>query len=125
MVIDAILVTAQNCAIMATPPEKLLSSHTLLQMRPERIGRRLRVLREALELKPSEIADSLGIERTYWSRFENGKRALTDAHGALICERYGVTMDYLIRGEWAHLPLTLAAKMREVDRRISDQETIP
>lgn len=116
--IDANMVTA-HLAAMATAPEKLLSPHTLSEMRSDKIGRRLRILREALGMKPSEIADSLGMERTYWSRFENGKRALTDPMAALICERYGVTMDYLILGKWHQLPLELATKMRAVEENIN------
>lgn len=122
MVIDANLVTAQ-IATMATAQENLLSRRTLAEMKPDRIGYRLKILREALDLKPSEIADSLGIERTYWSRFENGKRPITEIIGALLCERYSVTMDYLILGDWRLLPNELAEKMRAAQKRLSDQET--
>ena len=101
---------------MANAQEKLLSHQTLAEMRPERIGYRLALVREALGLKPSEIADSLGVERTYWSRFENGRRALTETVAALMTERYGVTLDFLILGKWSGLPLELAGKMREIER---------
>lgn len=120
MVIDANMVTAQAW-LMPTAQEKLLSNHLLMQMRPERIGRRLRVLREALGLKPSEISDALGIERTYWSRFENGKRPLTEITAALLVERFDVTMDYLILGKWEKLPMDLATKMRAAEKNIDDQ----
>ena len=108
---------------MATKPEKLLSHQTLAQMHPDRIGNRLRLLREALGMKPSEIADALGIERTYWSRFENGKRALTEINAALIVERFDVTLDYLILGKMERLRLDLAQKIREAEKRTAGQET--
>ncbi len=73
-------------------------------------------------MKPTEIADSLGIERTYWSRFEGGRRPLTEITAALLCERYGVTLDFLILGNWSKLPLDLAEKMRDAERRISGLE---
>lgn len=84
-------------------------------MRPESIGRRMRLLRLAAGLSPSEMADGLGIERTYWSRFENGKRAVSDTVAALLVARYGITLDWLILGRWDKLPLDLAKELRQVD----------
>lgn len=92
-----------------------LSRTTADEMRPERIGYRLMLLREALGLSKSEMADHLEIERTYWSRFEGGKRSVTDVVAAALVERFGVTLDFLILGRWDGLPVGLAAKMRSVE----------
>lgn len=114
MEIDTKLVIDDG-AHMSAAPKHGLSGTTIAEMRPERIGYRLMLLREALGLKSSEIADMLDIERTYWSRFENGKRAITDATAALLVERFGVSLDFLILGRWDRLPLDLAEKMRRVE----------
>lgn len=95
---------------IALPPEVSAA------MKPEAIGHRLRLLRLALGMSPSEMADDLGIERTYWSRFENGRRAITDTFAALLVARHGVTLDFLILGRWDKLPLDLANAMRAADR---------
>jgi plasmid maintenance system antidote protein VapI len=100
---------------MNSPRDKLKSS-TIAEMRPERIGHRLYLLRMAMGLKPSEISDMLGIERTYWSRFEGGKRPITESFAALLVEEFGVTLDFLILGRWDKLPTDLSLKMREVER---------
>lgn len=97
---------------MASKPESLLPPEMASEMRPERIGYRLRLLREAHGMKPAEIADALGIERTYWSRFENGNRAVSDSVAALLVDRFGVTLDFLILGRWDKLPFDLAEKLR-------------
>lgn len=97
-------------------PENILSPETAHEMRPEQIGRRLRLLREAIGKEKAEMADLLGMERTYWSRFEGGKRPITDAFAALLVERFGVTLDFLILGRWDKLPFDLASKMREVEK---------
>lgn len=104
---------------MPATPESLLPDDAKYELRPERIGYRLKLLREALGLRPSEIADALGIERTYWSRFENGKRAPTEAVAALLVVRFGVTLDFLYLGRWDKLPFDLASKLREVEKRNS------
>jgi transcriptional regulator with XRE-family HTH domain len=110
------MVTA-HVGYMATKPETLLSKNLASEMRPERIGYRMMLLREALEMKPAEISDVLGIERTYWSRFEGGKRAMTETVAALLVDKFGVTLDFLILGRWDSLPLSLAEKMRAVERK--------
>lgn len=108
------MVTAHSAA-MANAQEKLLAPSTLHEMRPDRIGARLKLVREALGLKPSEMADALGVERTYWSRFENGRRSINDTMAALLVERYGVTLDFLILNKWGALPLDLAERMRAIE----------
>jgi len=102
---------------MATKSENLVPKAMLSEMRPERIGHRLMLLRTAVGMTPSEIADKLGIERTYWSRFENGKRPITETVAALLVDRFGVTLDFLILGRWDRLPFELAQKMRAVEEK--------
>lgn len=102
---------------MAKSPETLLPRDMASEMRPERIGARLYALRTAHGLPPSEISDQLGIERTYWSRFEGGKRAVTETVAALLVARFGITLDWLILGRWDKLPFDLAEKMRAVPPR--------
>lgn len=118
MVIENKLVTGHGFG-MVTKPESQLPLPMLAEMRPERIGFRLMLLREALDLKPAEIADALGIERTYWSRFEGGKRPITESIAALLVDRFGVTLDFIILGRWSNLPFSLAEKMRRVEAKKS------
>lgn len=83
-----------------------------IEMRPEQIGKRLELIREAYGLRPSEIADKLGIRRTDWTRFEKGHRAPNDEVAYLLTERFGVTLDFLILGRWNTLPLEVAERLR-------------
>lgn len=117
MVIDANLVKADNPAMSTSPDklrEKLLTPGLMSEMRADRIGERMRLLREALGLIPAEISERLDIPPTYWSRFENGKRPLTDTLAAALVERYGVTLDFLLLGRWDKLPSDLADRMRSI-----------
>jgi hypothetical protein len=108
---------------MTTNTKKLLSPGLLSEMSADRIGHRLKLLRLALGLTPSQISDQLDMPRTYWSRFEGGKRPITDTFGAVLVERYGVTLDFLILGRWDKLPLDLAEQMRRIDAELSSGQT--
>lgn len=104
-----------HCYVMATAPKILSELRT--EMSKERIGQRLRLLRIALGMTPSQMADDLGIERTYWSRFERGQRALNDDTAALLVVKHGVTLDFLILGRWDKLPYDLAEAMRSIEEK--------
>lgn len=106
---------------MANRPQDMLSDNLAAEMRPEKIGYRLKLLREGLGMKPAQISDMLGIERTYWSRFERGHRAVSDPIAALLVDRFGVTLDFLILGHWDKLPLDLANKMRQAEERLAKE----
>lgn len=84
------------------------------EMYPDQVGERMRILREAFGLKASEIADMLGVERTYWTRFEKGRRAISDEVAYALVDRFGVTLDFLLLGRWDKLPLDVAEKLRKV-----------
>lgn len=91
---------------------KVAESRMPKEMQPDQIGRRLRILRLAFDLKPSEISDMLGMERTYWSRFETGKRPITNEFAYLLVDRFGVTLDWLVLGRWDKLSLDIAERLR-------------
>lgn len=99
---------------MSLKPDSLLPPGVVDAMKNEAVGERLRLLRMALGKSPSEMADTLGIERTYWTRYEKGRQGLSDSVAALLCVRFGVTLDWLILGDWSKLPFELAEKIRSV-----------
>lgn len=93
-------------------------------MKPERIGYRLKLIREAKEMKPAQMADFLGIERTYWSRFEGGKRPITDAMAALLVERCEVTLDFIILGRWDRLSFSVAESLKSAESRLLESGNV-
>lgn len=105
-------VWSQHYVGMAGEPESRIPR----AMYPDQIGARLKLIREAWGLKPAEMADLLDIERTYWSRFEGGKRAVSDEVAYLLTERFGVTLDFLLLGKWDKLPLDVSERLRKVSK---------
>lgn len=109
MVIEEVAYATDYAAMSDRQPPRIPR-----EMMPDRIGQRLTVLREAFGMKPSEMADYLGIERTYWTRFERGHRPPSDEVAFLLTERFGITLDWLLLGKWDKLPLDVADKLRAV-----------
>lgn len=99
---------------MSIANKSLLPPELANAMRNESVGKRLALLRQAYDLSPSEMADMLDIERTYWSRYEKGRQGLSDSVAALLTIRFGVTLDFLMLGKWDKLPLDVAEKMRRL-----------
>lgn len=108
---------------MAVDKTKIISGPVIEAMRPENIGHRLQLLRVMLGKTKSEMADTLGIQRQYWSRFELGQRPVTNHVAAALFERYGVTMDWLILGRAQTLPVEIAEKLRKVEVSLGSSET--
>lgn len=105
-------IAGSRALIHALPMPRRSETMPTNAMAADQTGRRLWALREALGLKKSEMADQLGIERTYWSRFEGGRRQISLDVAATICQNFPVTMDWLILGRTDTLPPDMAQKIR-------------
>lgn len=81
-------------------------------MSPASIGRRLELIRVAHGLSKSEIADMLGIDRTHWSRFEGGQRAIPYDKASRLVDRFGVSLDFIILGRWRGMDVEVADRLR-------------
>jgi transcriptional regulator with XRE-family HTH domain len=76
------------------------------------VGRRLRACREAVDLDQPDFAQ-WGIERTRLSQWENGRRAPNAFSLIPFCERFGISLDYIFRGDPRALPHGLYGKIME------------
>lgn len=82
------------------------------KIRPGLVAARLRALRLALKMTKAEFADSFGIDRSSYTKIENGNKPLNIDMGYEISERYGVSLDFIYRGQLGTLPDTLAPFIR-------------
>lgn len=76
-------------------------------------------------MSSAEMADFLGINRTYWTRFEKGHRPVTEGVAALLVDRFGVSLDFIILGRWDRLPIDIAEEMRSVLEKNSSSKLSP
>lgn len=57
---------------------------------------RMRDLREDHDLKQETIAKYLGVNQSYYSKYELGKKPLPLEKFILLCEFYNVSADYIL-----------------------------
>lgn len=57
---------------------------------------RIKALREDHDLNQAQIAAHLGIDQSYYSKYEQGKHPLPIQHLKKLCEYYGVSADYIL-----------------------------
>jgi transcriptional regulator with XRE-family HTH domain len=63
------------------------------------IGRRLQLFREYSKLSQAQLADRLGLGRTFLSKIENDRQQLPTEAMARLCTELGVSLDWLLAGE--------------------------
>jgi transcriptional regulator with XRE-family HTH domain len=88
---------------------------------PIDIGRRLRATREAFGLNGTEFAARSTLKQNAYSQYETGARLLTVTASMKLCATYGLTMDWLYRGDLSGLPHSLAIKLVSVEAQRAEQ----
>jgi transcriptional regulator with XRE-family HTH domain len=77
------------------------------------VGRRLRLSRRALgDLDQQEFGEEAGLSQSRYNKFETGSRPLTLEAAMKLCERWGLTLDWLYRGDPSGLPHKLVTDIR-------------
>jgi transcriptional regulator with XRE-family HTH domain len=78
----------------------------------QQIGLRLRITREAFGLPQGEFAKRAGIEPNTYNNWETGDRVPDLTYALRLCETYGLTLDWIYRGEIKGLPFQLGDDLR-------------
>ena len=81
----------------------------------EACAARLRVTRMALGLSQAEIARQTKIQPAAWNNAETGDNRLKIESALRVCRRYGVTLEWLFRGDIRQLPSELAEKISALE----------
>ncbi len=76
----------------------------LPQIDHEGVAERLECLRLALELDKGAFAQSFGLDPSSYSKVIAGAKPLKTDHAYTIAERWGVSMDFLYRGDLSRIP---------------------
>jgi transcriptional regulator with XRE-family HTH domain len=93
---------------------KLFMKNFLTDTSPEYVGKRLEIFRLAVGVKQVELAREFGWSQQKLGQWEHGRRNPTVPDMIDLAERYGVTLDYIYRGDMSRLPEWLGKKIREL-----------
>ncbi len=74
------------------------------------VALRLEVLRAALGLQKGQFADSFGLDASSYSKMIQSKKPLKAEMAYSIAARWGVTMDFIYRGDMSKMDEALRAK---------------
>ena len=78
----------------------------------EAIARRLIATRHALGLNQRQLCERAGVAPNTYNQWERAK-GRPDIDGALLlCDAFGLTLDWIYRGEMSALPHGIAVKLR-------------
>lgn len=78
-------------------------------MNPEEVGNRLRSARLALGwTSQKDFAEACDIGVTAYNNWENGRQLPKPSQLVKVCERFGLTMDFVYRGKLDALPMNLS-----------------
>lgn len=78
-------------------------------------GDRLRMSRIALGKTQAELARVLLISPQRWNNYERGARPIDIEFAVRLCERFGLTLDWLYRGVMSGLPFELAQRLGSIE----------
>lgn len=73
---------------------------------------RLRRARMAINPNQTEFARGAGLQQNRYNQYETGARPLTLDAAVRLCNAYGLTLDYLFRGDTTFVPHGLIESLR-------------
>jgi ribosome-binding protein aMBF1 (putative translation factor) len=107
--------TVKVSSLHATAVESLL--HVAFNRRMaetlKSLAARLKTTREALELSAAELCRRIDCKANRWSQYEGGERKITLEVANALCDEFGLSLDWIYRGNPAQLPHALRIKIRQ------------
>ena len=77
------------------------------------VGRRLALSRKAVGVNQQDFGHGAGLSQPRYNQYESGQRLLTLNAAMKLCEQYGLTLDWLYRGDPSGLPYWLATSIKD------------
>jgi transcriptional regulator with XRE-family HTH domain len=80
------------------------------------VGKRLRYTCKALRLTSRDFSASIDVRPNTYSQWETGSRLMDIVSATALADRYGLTLDWLYRGDVDTLSHALARKLIEQEK---------
>lgn len=89
-----------------------------------KVGNNVKYLRDNLGISQNDLADQLGVDRSYISAFENGTRRIPVKYLELMADLFGVELYQLLEEDQESLKLELAFAFRDDPKKSINEELI-
>lgn len=92
-----------------------------------RIGQRLTAIRQTTGMSKTDFAAVNGYNYTRYINWESGHRRMLPDDAEILCNKFGVTLDFIYRGIEAQLPhsLVIAMSSKPLDSATSKSSDKP
>lgn len=81
------------------------------------VGRRLYLARRAVDMHQAEFGDAAGMSQPQYSMVESGRRLLTLTYALQFCARFGLSLDWIYRGDPSGLPVRLVDAINKLRKQ--------
>jgi transcriptional regulator with XRE-family HTH domain len=89
------------------------------------VGRRLKWVRQAMNMSQQQVADLLGIDRSSWALYERGQRLPDHYRVPVIAGRLRISVGYILSGSLdgvdRNLAIALASEHPQLARNTSTE----
>ncbi|WP_146589934.1 helix-turn-helix domain-containing protein [Puniceibacterium confluentis] len=81
------------------------------------IGARIKAVRETTAMSATDFAAVCGFNYTRYINWETGHRRIMPDEATVLCEKFGLTLDFIYRGIEAQLPQSLLIALSSSPRQ--------
>lgn len=94
--------------------KKIMESMVGRESLPEKTGPRIAAIRILKGKKKGEFADSISVDRSYYTKVERGEAGLRISNAEILCAIYGVGLNYIYRGDLSDIPEELRLDLLKI-----------
>lgn len=87
------------------------------------IGRRLELTRQVLGLQQNEFCGRAKIASNTYNQYERGKKHPSVANALKLCDTYGLTLDWIFRGDPSALRYSMADALKALKEERTSAKT--
>ena len=82
------------------------------------IGRRLQLVRRVHGMAQNEFCARAGLATNTYNQYEKGKKRPSVENAIALCEQYGLTLDWIYRGETAGLRFAMSDAINSLRKAV-------
>lgn len=87
------------------------------------IGRRLALTRQVIGVQQNEFCERARIATNTYNQYERGKKRPSLENALKLCETYGLTLDWIYRGDPSALRYSMADAIKALKQERSQTKT--